>query len=413
MIERLTLENFRLFKDASIDFASGVPTVLIGPNASGKSSVIEALDIVSELMRKNVSEVFDTAGRGGVKRVVRTGAPNDRFKIELCLSAFSGEWKSVQKDEGMVYRLWFSQFQGASGVMLEELLQMGADSSTPIAFKASGHEAWLLQDVAESSDLSKRDEATASPDRLLMLNAVSEIHHKRADKVKSLLSSFAMYSSFAVTPEWAKSRHDGRESPRDPFAANQSERLERRGYNLPATLHSLSSDRNPKWKRILWHWQQEFPFVEDLLFPPSGGLLAPIWIHKDYPEERLSFSQMSDGMLSMLCLLTALFQPHDAAIYCFDEPEQHLHPSLIRRFVMAAEEAARELDRRILIVTHSDRLLDYLSDPAKSLRIASSDGNEAKIEKVDEDAMEAWLEHYTLSQLRARGQLDPLSNDEY
>ncbi|MFZ4575167.1 MAG: AAA family ATPase, partial [Phycisphaerales bacterium] len=41
MITRLTLKNFRVFEDASVELEPF--TLIVGPNASGKSTVLSAL----------------------------------------------------------------------------------------------------------------------------------------------------------------------------------------------------------------------------------------------------------------------------------------------------------------------------------------------------------------------------------
>lgn len=47
MIASLELKNFRCIKEASFDFDSGV-TIIIGPNASGKTSILEAILIAAQ-----------------------------------------------------------------------------------------------------------------------------------------------------------------------------------------------------------------------------------------------------------------------------------------------------------------------------------------------------------------------------
>jgi len=46
MLTKLSVKNFRLLRDVSIDIEPGKPIVLIGPNGSGKSSVLQVLDLL-------------------------------------------------------------------------------------------------------------------------------------------------------------------------------------------------------------------------------------------------------------------------------------------------------------------------------------------------------------------------------
>lgn len=63
------------------------------------------------------------------------------------------------------------------------------------------------------------------------------------------------------------------------------------------------------------------------------------------------------------------------------------------------------------MTTHSDNILDYLTEPAKSLHICKPTERGTSIEQLDEEMLEVWRKQYKLSELREKGQLDP-SNKE-
>ena len=63
--------------------------------------------------------------------------------------------------------------------------------------------------------------------------------------------------------------------------------------------------------------------------------------------------------------------------------------------------------RHLIIVTHSNSLLDELQDPAASIRIVESTKEGARIRKLDATALDTWRSEYTLSDLRRTGLLDP------
>lgn len=105
-----------------------------------------------------------------------------------------------------------------------------------------------------------------------------------------------------------------------------------------------------------------------------------------------------------VCLLAAIFTPEPTAALVFDEPEQHLHPSALRRLCNLLETASQRT--AVIISTHSDRLLDYLSDPAASLRVCTPSREGVDIKPLDRDALEAWRKEYSLSELRAGHYVD-------
>jgi AAA15 family ATPase/GTPase len=61
-IKKLVIKNFKCIKELSIDLAP--LTIFVGPNSSGKSSILEALALMSQCSKKNVSLRSEDAVRG-------------------------------------------------------------------------------------------------------------------------------------------------------------------------------------------------------------------------------------------------------------------------------------------------------------------------------------------------------------
>jgi len=60
----------------------------------------------------------------------------------------------------------------------------------------------------------------------------------------------------------------------------------------------------------------------------------------------------------------------------------------------------------VLVATHSDRLLDFLSQPAESVVTCTPSKNGTILERPNPEVFNAWLDRYSVSELRVRGQLD-------
>jgi len=86
-IHRLTLKNLLSFKDATIEL--GPLNVLIGPNAVGKSNLIEAIGLL-QATRSGFMEAILRGG--GIIEMHRLGPPRrvawhrdvDRFRVLQC-----------------------------------------------------------------------------------------------------------------------------------------------------------------------------------------------------------------------------------------------------------------------------------------------------------------------------------------
>jgi len=201
------------------------------------------------------------------------------------------------------------------------------------------------------------------------------------------------------------------ETARADLATKEGTRLNADGTNLVNVLFTLFNHHEVVYARLLHHLKQEFPHVDKLKFPPGpvAGHMQLRWRDHRFPRLDFDAEQMSTGMVHFLCLLTALYQPDPVELLAFDEPDVHLHPSAIARFVTVAEEVSHK--RAVLVATHSDRLLDALSD-ASGVHTCTPTADGTRIEPVNPDALAAFLEDYTLSDLRRQGLLDASNEDE-
>jgi predicted ATPase len=109
-------------------------------------------------------------------------------------------------------------------------------------------------------------------------------------------------------------------------------------------------------------------------------------------------------MLSYLAFV-ALFRldKKPASLLAFDEPDLHLHPQLLMRVLDFFENMAR--DRPVLVATHSDRLLDGLQAPERSVVLCELSAEGAtRLVRPDAKALARWLERYRgLGDLRGAG----------
>ena len=146
--------------------------------------------------------------------------------------------------------------------------------------------------------------------------------------------------------------------------------------------------------------------MKRIVFPPdpAGSRISFAIEDERFPARKIYASEMSDGMIVYLCLLSLILHPHQRAVLALDEPDAHLHPSAVRRLMALAHEPAH---RHLIIVTHSNALLDELQDPAASIRIVENTREGARIRKVDAAALDNWHSEYTLSDLRRTGLIDP------
>jgi predicted ATPase len=119
-----------------------------------------------------------------------------------------------------------------------------------------------------------------------------------------------------------------------------------------------------------------------------------VWkqIDSDYPFWP---SQLSDGSIRFICLVTALLQPKPPSTIIIDEPELGLHPYAITLLGGLLRSASTRM--QVIVSTQSVELLNEFQ--IENLIIVERENGESIFKRVAEDKYNQWLEQYTLGEL--------------
>jgi len=391
MLSRLSIKNFRLLRDVTIDVEPGKPIVLIGPNGSGKSSVIQALDLLGRAARDGLKKALQAFG--GSEAIVSAPSPiASAPKMALNVTLDLDDWDQ----EGVFdYALRLDRF----GV-LGEVLEHPSDARVLMARDT--------ERVEFAKDKETEGHALGAGSREKLTSELLKQYRPRSVyALEAALSVIRVYDGFLTTPLWTRDVREGQLSPFDSTVVAPCPRIDRRGLDLINALHYLQSSHPDEWDELERSFKAEFPFVQRLEFPadPAGGRIALGWRDRRHPGVRMYGHQMSEGMTTYLCLLAAILTPDPAVAIAFDEPDRHLHPSALRRVVYLLEKLSERT--AVFVATHSDRLLDHLSDPAGSVRVCEPTEDGVSIQTLNREALDAWRAKFTISELRRRGHIDP------
>jgi len=118
----------------------------------------------------------------------------------------------------------------------------------------------------------------------------------------------------------------------------------------------------------------------------------------------VSAIRMSDGTLKFLCLLAALFHPNKPPLLCIEEPDVGLHPDALQLVAEALIEASETT--QVIVTTHSEALVDALTDTPESVLICERDfDNGTQMKRLSKANLKEWLERYSLGQLWRKGEI--------
>ena len=113
--------------------------------------------------------------------------------------------------------------------------------------------------------------------------------------------------------------------------------------------------------------------------------------------------RLSDGTLRYLSLLAILYNPSPPPVVCIEEPEMGLHPDIVVRLAKHLQVASERM--QLIVTTHSDILVDALSDVPESIVVFDNDDGATQMNRLDRDELGTWLENYRLGELWTSGQI--------
>lgn len=367
-LTRVRLRNYRLLRDVDLDLSTSALSVLVGPNQSGKSTLMDALDLLRMGAQGKLSEAL-VRRRGGLGSVLSREAEKSPLELEVSLADPRGtilRYEASLKQVGMFdYRVERERLTLDGEAVLSRDGAGGSFAGVPLR------------------GLNERELFLST------LHATEALH--LPGQMAAALSGLAVYPFFRIGAAWIDP--DGA-TTRMPQPAQPGARLEPTGANLTSALFSLKEDEE-SWDLLLEATRLAFPAFRGLdLRAVAKGTLALTWLEED---ARFEASELSDGTIQYLALCCALLQRGSAAIL-IDEPEKHLHPRALHRIVGLAQSVSSR--QPVILATQSDALISMLDETPEAVVVAQREGAEARLFRPDLDELRRWLEDFSLGEMR-------------
>ena len=388
-IETIRLENILSYGPNSPVLRLEPLNVLIGPNASGKSNFIEALSILKAAPR-DIQEPF--RGGGGVREWLWKGSQG--YPTASVETTIASTYSSIP----LMYWLSF----GNSIFSLPQL-EVQYEQVKDLRSSSLGEDPYSYYEYRGGSATLKTKVGITPEQRLegKDVSADQSILSQRRDSF-----SFPELTHLAFEFERMYFYREfplGRNSPlRLPQQADLPQHaLAEDASNLAVILSYLQNQ--PQARRWIQHHMQEFyPSIRNVHSLVLGGTVQ-IFFEEEGLHTNVPATRLSDGSLRYLCLLVALYNPSPPSVICIEEPEAGLHPDAIPSLAKLLVAASKR--SQIIVTTHSDILVDALSDTPEAVVICEKVDGATQLRRLNADDLKVWLEKYRLGELWTRGHI--------
>ena len=376
-ITRFGVKNYRSIQNS--DVALEPLTFFIGPNASGKTSFVDAMLFVSSALRNSLEKAV--TDRGGIYSILHHGVTlpasmqfhfdisssmglKSEFHLELRI--IEGWSVSIAREE--------CRIENPGGDKHHYVMEDGHVRGSAAVFPA------------------------VSTDRIFLSNA-------------SGLPEFRLLFEFLANLQWTEPATSSVYHLAQRF--NQmSRKLNVQGEDtgFAARFRDLSRSQPERLEIIQQYLRAIAPPFDRVEVIESNGTLWLRFVEKSLSGESMPFyvSQASAGLVNSAEILLELFRlPEEGrpvSALLIEEPEALLHPGAIQVIRDSFIEASRT--RQVLVTTHSPDLLDDPSISADWIRIVYRDETGTHIETLDPGTKSVIRDHlYSAGQLLRQGGL--------
>ena len=380
LIEHIHVRNFKSIKEATLNLEP--LTVIVGANAAGKSNIINVFRFISNIITVGIDNAI--ALQGGIPYLTNAclnkGTP---IEISFTVNLSSEGWvrhsdiKHIGFEIERIHYHFIIQpnLRGNGYHIYRDTLQFDFKC---MKVNASAKKEDRYTDMSESlTFLFDRKTPESSVKVSFSFSDNSSFDNDTKEKIKQDTSAFffcklanenkkelMLYRMALLLPPFFSEDSLIRIFDFDPRVLKASSsmvsirRLNEDGSNLALVLRGILNTKE-KRKKLTTLLNEFLPFVESITVENNVDKSVSYKLQEKYSNKSFHANFLSDGTVSVLAIIIALYFEAESNVIILEEPERNIHPKLLPDFLASAEDVSTE--KQVIITTHNPELLKHSS----------------------------------------------------
>ncbi len=352
MIKRFQIQNYKALRDITLDLTR--MHVLIGPNDSGKTSILEAIATLCRSVDYPLGQAFTGAWEGC--DLVWGNKPDLPISFSVAIESdelnFDYQLSCTFAPSGRTVRVHKEKFVCDAKGQPVDLLQIN-EAATRV---------WRIASQGQTDSDEVREVAK------LVHHSLRGVHFYRWNP---------RFLALPVAPADSK----------------QQFQMDSSGFGLALCLDDILGHDREIFTDLEDRFRQIFPHIKTIRLirepayraPTNESIEVPMLQNAEgkgiYFEfvsgQQVPASQTSDGVLLVLAYLTVLYlpPPHQPRVVLVEEPENGIHPKRLQDVLKILRDLVKEQTQsQVILTTHSPYALDHFEPEEVSLCHKGEDG---------------------------------------
>lgn len=372
MIKALEVDNFKSLVNFLIDFHEN--NIIVGNNATGKSSVLQAIDFLCNSVREDFGIILERRGWKIDNIKSKLTSPQNsriRFKMSLALEV-EGQAKNF------IWKMILNVNKGKNVILLhsESVIVEGET----VLFYGYGKEGFLKYK-------DEHQVSTPLPKAMVLSSSVMKTvkeSEEISEELKALIQFLEKSNSFELlSPDQMRLSSRG-----------NTETIGMSGKDLPSFIKTMNDGQKTSFMKKIREILGDR--IQEVNAETKG---KPGWTQINIKEKfgnhcmTVTSKEMSDGMLRLLAFIAISEIQSSEAVMLLDEVENGINADYAESLIKIMLRMYSEKRHQLIMTTHSTVFLDYIDAKDIIFLYRDNEGRTKAVHLLEDDYFKEKLEY--------------------